>query len=51
MAREHEQPGRDQLVSLPGNAGKLPAGDNPGAFRADVVASLCHLPEMINQGL
>ena len=38
-------------MSLPGYSGEPPAGDNPGAFGTDVVATLSHLPEVINQGL
>jgi hypothetical protein len=38
-------------VSLPGYSGEPPAGDSSGAFGTDVVATLSHLPEVINQGL
>jgi hypothetical protein len=44
---KHQQPGRYQLVSLPGYTGEPPAGDNPGAFGADVVATLGRLARMI----
>ena len=45
---EHQQPGGDQFVALPGSAGEPPAGDHPGALCADIVAVLSDLAEMID---
>jgi len=51
MSGEHQQPGRDQVLTPSSGIGEPPAGYDPGAFDADVIAALCHLAEVINQQL
>ena len=48
---EHQQPGHYQILTSPGAASEPATGDDPSALRADVVAALRHLTEMINYGL
>jgi hypothetical protein len=43
--------GHDQVFASPGGVGEPPTRDDSGALGADVVASLRHLAEMINQRL
>jgi hypothetical protein len=51
MPSQHQEASGDQLLASPPYTGEPPAGDNPGALYADVVAAQGHLAEVINQRL
>jgi hypothetical protein len=51
MPGEHKQPGRYEVFTSSGGAREPATGKDPGALDADIVASLSHLTEMINQRL
>jgi hypothetical protein len=51
MARQHEKTGRDEFLATSSSASKPATGDDAGAVDADIVATLSHLAEAINQGL
>jgi hypothetical protein len=48
---EHQQPGRYEFLTSPHAASEPGPGDDSGAFCSDVVATLSHLTQMINERL
>jgi hypothetical protein len=47
---ENQEPRRDEFLASPPYTGEPPAGDNPGALCADIVAALSYLAEVIIKG-
>jgi hypothetical protein len=48
---QHQRARCDEFLASPGGASEPGTGDRPGALRADVVAPLCHVAEVFNEGL
>jgi hypothetical protein len=48
MVREHQQTRGYEILAAPCGTCKPAAGDDPGAFGADVVAALRYLTEVID---
>jgi hypothetical protein len=51
VSGEQEQPRGDEFLASPRRTSKPATGDGPGALGADVVATLSHLGQVINQRL
>jgi hypothetical protein len=51
MAREHQEPHRDQVLTPSSRFGEPRTSDDPSKFGSDVVAALSLLTKMINQRL
>jgi hypothetical protein len=51
MSGEHQESGCNQVLASPSSACEPATSDGPGAFGADIVASLSQLPQMIDEPL